>query len=766
MKDFIQRVKGWVSSNKILTLILGLSAVLRFGGVYPGFPPTHPDEGVIYGTALKMILHLTYDPMRYDYAALPIILHAIIYLVLNPFFIIYNFIFAPDNIQKFKNVLDFYQQILWHNQQTAVLYWGRSITATFGVGIVFMVYQVAVKYFNRRAIGLAAAYLTAVNFRQVLNSHIVLPDIYNAFFLLLVFYCLGNLIKTPSRKNYFLSGIFIGLYMSIKFHVFAIPALGLVHLVNVWNSLKDHTLNNILQNKKTLLGKLFRVDYIVSLLLIPVVFFIINPYLFLHWGEFIETSRYQALQYRMGVNNLDIFAISYLFHFGIGGIISTLVLLGIVLGIKRNTVSSLLLLSSILPFFYFLVYYGNGGFYTRNFVSVTPLLLIFAGYFLIETFLFIGNYLKISTRSINLLIVVTLVIISWGQIKSSVANAYYFSLPQNYRLANLWAQNNIPTGSTVATRTTDQFPKKKQFKRINFEYNDTYSLAEMQEKGVDYGYIALDELNMFFYWWMHQGTKQGLAYWDKNTPDNISQNMFAAKVAHELATWSIVSFIKPWQAPDLNYLIVKVPKKIELTNKKIIKEFSFDLKDDLSSWFLISGYADKPDSIVIDQSFGHTGKGAVRFDMTSAFPNVMRAVSPVIPLKNSNGSLAYEITGWIKTADFLNNRDRDGFLEVDFYESDPKNISLTTKSLDVAVSSRVYGTNEWVKKSITVIAPKNAKFMTVTFGVNQHTTPIWFDDITISESDETFEDPRANIPYLNYYQIPENILFPVSHGNF
>lgn len=765
VKNIFSKLAGWVSKNKILTIILVLAAILRFVGMYPGFPPTHPDESAIYGTGVKMIRYFTYDPMRYDYAALPMILHAVIYFIVNPIFITYSFIFAPDNLPKFKNIFDFYQQIIWQNQQTAVLYWARSISAIFGIGIVFMVYLVAVKYFDNRKIGLAAAFLTAVNYRQVLNSRLVLPDIYNAFFLLLCFYILSNLLKNPSRRNYLLSGIIIGLYSAVKFHVFAIPALVIVHLINTWALLKKRTLTDIVQNKKILLKNLFKIDFIISLLLIPVTFVIINPYLFLHWSDFVDMNRYQARQYRLGINNLDTYSISYLFHIGIGKILFIFAALGFIWGVKKHFVSATLLLSAVFSIFYFLTYFGNGGFYTRNFVTVTPIVLIVSGLFLVKICLLIGRYFNLSKKSINLLIIVLLVVVSWDQFKNSIVNAYYFSQPQGYKLAKEWAEDNIPEKSTIAVRTFDKFSPKKHFKRVNFEYNDTYSLAEMQEKEADYGYIGMDELNVFFYWWMKQNTKEGLVFWDKNVPDSISQNMYAAKVAKELVSWSVATFIKPWQAPDVNYFIIKIPKKIELDKKKTVREFAFDTNEDLSQWSLISGYSEKIENITVDQLVGHKNNGAVRFSTASAFPNVIRASSPMIPLERSDKSRAYEITGWIKTNDTLDERKKDGYIEVDFYEDDPGKISLTTKIDFVALSSRVYGTNEWVQKKITVIAPPSAKLMTIGLGINEYSTLVWFDDITISQSEDVYDDPRVTSPYLNYYQIPKNILFPLSHGN-
>ncbi|MFC1625821.1 ArnT family glycosyltransferase [Patescibacteria group bacterium] len=757
-------LKNWISKNKTITAILILSAILRFGGVYPGFPPTHADETAIYGAASRMVRHFTYDPMRYDYGALPIIINAIVYTILNPFFIIYSFIFAPDNLPNFKNVISFFQQMVWSNQHVAVIYWGRFVTAAFGVGIVFMVYKVAIRYFGNKTTGLAAAFLTAVNYRQVLNSHMVLPDIYNAFFLLVAFYVFADLLKNPNKKNYVLSGILVGLNLSVKFSPFSIATFVFIHLVNTWRLVTRHSLKSFAANKKIILKNLFKSDFILGLLVIPIVFLIINPFLFLHWDSFYSANNYSALQYGMGSNNLSIFPISYLYYTGIGRVISIVILLGFLHGFKKYTLYTLVFLSTVIPFFYVLVFYGHGGFYTRNFVTITPLLLIFAGLFLVEVCSLIGKCIKIGKRSITFLIAILVAVISWGQFKNSIVTTYNFSQPQNYISSNLWVQNNISDGSTIAARTVDKFPKIKQFKIINFEYNDTYSLAEMQEKGVDYGYVATDELSLFFYWWMHQDTKQGLAFWNKKVPDSISQNMYAAKVAEELTSWSIASFIKPWQAPDVNHLVVKVPKKLELANKKIIREFSFDSIDDLSSWFLIDGYEDKTDRISFDQSLGYKNIGAVRFLPVSVFPNISRAVSPVIPLNNS--SKAYEITSWIKTGDSLGVREKDGFLEVNFYENDPGEVTLTTTSSYTALSSRVNGTTEWIKKVITVIAPQNAKFMTISFGVNEHKTPIWFDNLTVSESKDIFEDPRVDAPYLNYYQIPQNILFPVSHGNF
>ena len=45
------------------------------------------------------------------------------------------------------------------------------------------------------------------------------------------------------------------------------------------------------------------------------------------------------------------------------------------------------------------------------------------------------------------------------------------------------------------------------------------------------------------------------------------------------------------------------------------------------------------ENITIDQLMGHSNNGSIRFSTASAFPNVIRAVSPVIPLNSSNNNL-------------------------------------------------------------------------------------------------------------------------------
>ena len=125
-----------ILKNKVLTLILVLAVLLRFIGIYPGYHPYHSDEGMSYSSAMEMIRNLNVDPGRYDYPSLVPIIHAISYVFLFiPVFLVKSFIFSPDDLPtKGRNIIEIWQQVVIQNQQTDVLFWGRYITAAFGVG--------------------------------------------------------------------------------------------------------------------------------------------------------------------------------------------------------------------------------------------------------------------------------------------------------------------------------------------------------------------------------------------------------------------------------------------------------------------------------------------------------------------------------------------------------------------------------------------------------------------------------------------------------
>lgn len=748
-KTLQKKVLSYIRSNKLLTIIILLSAVLRLVGFYPGYTPFHPDEGYAYGAAVKMIKNFNLDPMRYDYPDLIAIFHAAVYLIINPFFIVYSFIFAPENLPRFKNVINFYQQVIWQNQQTAVLYWARFITGVFGTGSVFLVYLLTHRLFKDRVIALTAAYLTAVNYRQVLNSHFALPDIYNAFFLLLSLLAMTFLLEKPSRRNYLYVGLAMSASFSIKFQIFSVMAFFLVQAFLAWDKGKSKNLALFIKNFLSL-------NFILALILIPVSAALINFYHLIHWQEFQDINHYTYLQYDFGYLHLNFFPISYFYHIQLGAVLSVSFIFGIFWGLLKYTKSTLILLSVTLPFLFLFAVYSRG-FYMRNFVTIVPMMLILAALFLVGVLRFIGTKFKLNSRKLLILILLTTIFLSSDQLRNSSIVAYSYTKPRGYELARDWASKNIPAGSILVTQSGDAYPRNKKYHTIQYESQTVFSLAEMQDENANFGFLNVDWMDNEFYWWMNRDPKDSILFWNK--PNTLMLNMYQAVAAQELASYSVAQFVKPWQAPDSNFIIVKIPNKIHFDNGRLVNHFSFD--NSLDGWNLIDGDDGPSQKIARDLQEGRDSPGSIEVKQGSRHFPVIRAVSPPIQIK---GDRAYQITGWIKSSKELLKKERDGLIRVDFYRDNPNKVTLLTKNLGGSVSSRVFGKPVWQKEDLTLVPPTGANYMTVSFQTAGNNADFWFDDVEILESPDKYQDPREISPYSNY-QLPVDALFRYSQAN-
>lgn len=751
---FFRNLRLFLFKNKLLTLILSLAFILRVVGFMPGYNPYHSDEGMSYSSAINMLVNINLDPGRYDYPILIPLIHAILYIFILPFAVLINFIFVPENIPQSSNIVDLFGRYIVVNQQTQVLFWARFITALFGVGVVYLVYKVSLAFFKDKRIGLVSSFMTAVNFRQVLNSHLALPDIYNSFFLLISIFATSNLYKNPSARNFFLAFLFAGFSFSTKFQIFsAFPLLIVLFILAFKNhkSSKRNFLNffKFFASRKIIVSALFTIVFVGF----------IHIFYFIHYGDFKEINSYNFLKYGFGVKTLNFYPISYLYHIGIGQFAFISIFLGIFVSLRQNFLRTVKLLSVLVPFFYIFVYYSRGGYYTRNFVTITPLALIFAGVFIVWIWEIFAKRFSFRVNT-SLLILITTILISLTQLENSLISSFAYLKPWEFESAGKFAAENIMYKATIVSHPWDKYPRDKDYNVITFEPSSVYSLQEMQEEDADYGFLNLDWVALGSYWWMNKSTLNKFEFWQK--PNEILSNTFSAVAAQELADYSVAKFIKPWQAPDMNFLIVKIPSQLQIKEKNAISSFNFNQASDLANWTLIDGDWDNPKKIIYDFKTGRESPGSLKFeDGTRRFP-VVRVMSPIFPIESIGENKVLIIEGWIKSGNILDKKNRDGFLRVDFFKEHPQEITLATRSLQSSISSRFYGGTDWTRKEIIVFIPKRAKFMSIGVQLNNF-TDFWFDDIKIYQSADGYEDPRNKPPYIDY-RIPDDILFPYSQG--
>lgn len=713
----------------ILAMIIILAAFLRLKGIVPGYPPYHSDEGISYSSAVSMIKNKNFDPLRYDYPAVVPLVNVISF---ESFFLPFSWasfyvrhipdflegtIQLPLGVSEYKR---FFQLEVLGARESYALSWGRYTTALFGIANVLLVYFIGNRLFNRST-GLVAALLMAVNYRQVLNSHIGLPDTYNAFFLLLSFIVTLKLYANPSRQNYLLASLAAGLSVATKYQFFALLPLLMVHLLVTF---KQST-----SSKK--LHFLFSKNAILVPFVVLVVFLLINPYHLIHFEETKEWLTQVAGKYRTGRMELDVYSFSYLYHIGLGKVTSLLVVLGSLVLIYKDKLKFLLIFSVIVPFFFITSFYTGGGFYTRNFITITPFLLILAG----GLFYYLP---KLQSLNRYVLTIIFLIVVGsgiWENTKNSYVLAVEYSKPWNIEQAGEWIQKNIPVGSKVAGHSSVPLPKEG-YTRLPYDFQPAFSMSEFAELGANYAIANLDWTTADFYWWMTQSFAGGIKYWKK--PVSVLEQTYPALTIRELEDFSVAAFTNPWQAYESNFIVAKVPN-YTVTKVEVEHEFYFD--ETLDGWE--KNIVDGNDSL--SYSGGNLKIGSGTF-------NANAWESPLLEVSEWEGVI---ITGLIQKVS--TSQKRDGFIWIKFYESRDDSTYNA-----IRISSRVSISNDWEEKELVATKPVNAKFIKVGFQAYETSGADYqLDQIKVYNASVVMDTDGVTLQPID---IDEDVLFPSSHG--
>lgn len=524
-----------MKQNSLLILIFILAFLLRFIGTNPGYNQFHSDEGMSYSSAVSMIKNGNLDPLRYDYPSLVPLVN----------YVFFRTIFIPLAWGKYYlthvgEIIDgalhlpiaplernrIFQVSILGNREINALFWGRYVTALFSLGNVFLAYLLGKRMFGKR-VGLLAAFLLAVNYKAVANSHLGLPDTYNAFFLMLALIFSYRLINEPTAQNYLITGVLVGLSFSVKYQIFAAFSFIVAHLYASRLNVK----------------KLLSMKVIGAGLGAVLVFVILNPYFFIHLEQALKAVSDVSQKYAMGRMKLMTYPFYYLVNIDYGPPVFALAVLGIFYGLKKFFKKSILLLSVVVPFFFVMTYYSVGGFYIRNFITVTPLLMIFAAMF----------FDRIVARVKYFWLAIPLVI--FVPLRNSLVNSTYYLKPWSYKEIVVKSEKVLPKKAIVASHPFDPLPEWAG--RILFERAFSYSLAEFREGGANYALINMDWTGYPFYDWMTSTYPESLKYWRK--PVWEMRETFPAAAIEEMMNYVLTESFKPWQAPEAALFLVKVP---------------------------------------------------------------------------------------------------------------------------------------------------------------------------------------------------------------
>lgn len=723
-------------NHSILLVVIILALLIRVIGVMPGLNQYHPDEPILYGTAIKMIINGDLNPHRFDYPDGSHMIHYFVFSsLLLPIALVKLFLSTPESAIQFfldrKEFLTIYQAMIFGKSNLDALFWSRYTTAILGTLSVFLTYYLGKIVFDKKT-GLFAAFFLAVNYRHVFASHLSLPEIPNTLFLLVTLIACFFLLKENSRKNYLFAGIALGLYFSTKYQVFPLVTFLLVH-------------SYLAYKNKNWLYLVNKNIFITAISMIGV-FAILNMYFFLDFKQALSEINWVSRKYQVGIKSFNFYPLYYLYYWGITALPFVAIILGMVLALRRHLFRSLFLFATILPFLFVMLYYVGGGTYVRNFTTIMPLLMIFAGFL----FSFLFSLFKKQTIA-KLLIIALFFFVNVEPIKNSLVLSLNYTKAWNREVLINWVGKHLPFDAIIANDNVGLEYDRKTI--VRWEIQEDNSIAELRDMNADFAVGNVFWHYNLFYWWfgLPPGDliKQDMPYtFLDNTHQGLAQSEFLDNVVFEV--------YKPWQAPEFNYFIVKIPPLPKDVGKQLAL---FDFSEGIEDYKAID---------VIDFEFGNMfrwdgsegnkKRGSLQYIGAKNGRPTTRIVFQ--PIAVTSGKL-YTVNGYVKVNKKLEKRDRDGFLRIDFF-ADSQQDAQSLGGMKKAVSSRIYERDDWVEVELSAVAPENATFMTVSF---QRVHPdraydVWMDDIRIYEG-EPPKEVYPDIPYIKS-TMPKNLLYPNS----
>lgn len=252
----------WVVGSVVLLTIFGLA--LRLFALGHGLPNQYvPDESTMVGGALRMGSTSSLQPNTFIYPALMMYLFAGEYLGL---LVVGRLTGLFASIAQFKE----YAFI----DPTFFYLLPRLTVALAGAATIPMAYLVGKRLYGRWA-GVAAAALLAASVMHVQMSHQARHWAPVTLLTLVVLWFSMDLAERGRRRDYWICGLLIGLTAATSYNGFLVMLFPLIaHLM-------------LLRKRGVrLLDWRLHMPMLITVLLAPVVFFVLNPYILLQFGQF------------------------------------------------------------------------------------------------------------------------------------------------------------------------------------------------------------------------------------------------------------------------------------------------------------------------------------------------------------------------------------------------------------------------------------------------------------------------------------------------
>lgn len=722
-----------LSQSKLILLIILLAGLMRFMGLTPNIP-FHPDEGYTQLATHNLVVDIVskgdFEPKAYKYGSLIFFINTLVYL---PFLILTFVYYFLNNLSLNSSLaarpfMDTFLEIVYKNGFYIFLL-ERTITAIFGVASIFVLYAIAKKLFNKN-IALLGALIFTITPLHVRDSHYLTTDIPFLFFVLLSFLCMVNLFQTGKLSWYILSGFFIGISSTIRYFPIALLVLPLAWIYG--------------KKDKRWLPKIF-----LSLIFIPIGLLIGVPFLpFSHESQVIFQREMENLVLPFYGTSISAYAtnfISYILSFGKNplpdistlqpgsflpyhasflyftgfGILPTLAgLAGIVIGLIKYPKQSFMLLIIPIVNFIYISFYMHAV-YQRLSIPILPFLSLFTAVFLFNIWLILKSTIKGEYKSS--IFAVILIFVLFYPLSQSLISSYQCSKESVYATTKKWMDKNADPDIKLAYQPGLPFPSKNFTNHTEFfRPNKDFFLEEVRNMGKEYAFFNPASLIDYF------------AYSFSNEfftpPRELYSNSIIPLALKEYESRAILldKIEKNKLCEATEFYFYKMPE-LPPVSKNLQSGFYFDSESDLNFW-RVQYYelASQPIRVSHNAHEGYTNKGSLEYKWENISYTAPRVVSKLIAIEPGKN---YTLSAWIKSDNTLLEDQRDGFLRLDFYETDKQSFSLPGDV--IAMTPRTYGEPGWRKVQVSTQAPNDMHFATISFQVTgtKGTGSFFIDDL-------------------------------------
>jgi 4-amino-4-deoxy-L-arabinose transferase-like glycosyltransferase len=451
-----------------LALVMSVATALRYWDLGHGIPyAVSVDEPEIVERAFQMMKNGTLNPHFFDYGQLHIYIQLVVSIVR---FIAGSVTGAWDSLAQATS--------------SSFYFWGRVVTAAFGVATVFLVFRIGLRWGARH--GLLAAALMAVMPLHVRYSHYVLTDTPLTFFVALTMLLALGANERPVLKAFALAGAAAGLAAAVKYN--GGIAL-LMPLLVCW------------------MTPAARPSRLVCTLAVigtaAAAFLLTAPYTILDLPGFLDRFATLTAEYRRAAAPPEPGSIIYLKHlrvqFGWPGM--ALITGGLVMGAVRafwGPGRVMWTLAVVFPVTYFLVVAQQRIIYGRYLLPIIPMLCIVAAAAVISGVSLLRRYQFPRFVRTALITGLALALLAPPAL-TAVGFNRMISQTSTIDLAHAWIQANVPAGSSIVLEG-GHFSVSRKYRERRASQLRVQTYEQYVDEGVDYLVASSQCYGPYFQW--------------------------------------------------------------------------------------------------------------------------------------------------------------------------------------------------------------------------------------------------------------------------